>query len=79
MVKQVSNLLQREFSFLHKPLNLWSRLFLLAAAITIGVSVFFPLWKMYLVAPQYYDGLDLFIYSYKIEGGGFNRPASQGD
>ena len=46
--------------------------FLLAAAITIGVSVFFPLWKMHLVAPQYSDGLDLFIYSYKIEGGGLN-------
>ena len=27
---------------------------------------------MHLVAPQYSDGLDLFIYSYKIDGGGLN-------
>ena len=52
MVKGVSGLLRREFRFLHKPLNLWSRLLLLAAAVTIGISLFFPLWKMHLVAPQ---------------------------
>ena len=33
MGKQISNLLRREFRFLHKPLNLWSRLLLLAAAV----------------------------------------------
>ena len=27
---------------------------------------------MHLVAPQYSDGLDLYIYRYKIQGGGFN-------
>jgi copper chaperone NosL len=72
MGQQVSSLLRREFRFLHKPLNFGSRLLLLAAAATIAVSVFFPLWKMHLVAPQYSDGLDLYIYCYKIEGGGFN-------
>src|SRR5215471_13924925 len=72
MTQAVSGLLRREFRFLHKPLNLWSRLLLLAAAVTIGASLSFPLWKMHLVAPQYSDGLDLYIYAYKIEGGGFN-------
>ena len=72
MAQQLSGLLRREFRFLHKPLNVWSRLFLLAAAITIAVSIFFPLWKMHLVAPQYSDGLDLHIFSYKIQGGGFH-------
>ena len=72
MGKQFPGLLRREFRFLHKPLNLWSRLLLLAAAATIVTSLFFPLWKMHLVAPQYSDGLDLFIYSYKIVGGGLN-------
>ena len=65
-------MLRREFRFLHKPLNLWSRLLLLAAAVTIAVSIFFPLWKMHLVAPQYSDGLDLYIFPYKIQGGGLN-------
>jgi len=72
MVKQVSSLLKREFQFLRKPLNLWSRLCLLAAAVIIAVSILFPLWQMHLVAPQYSDGLDVYIYSYKIEGGGLH-------
>src|SRR5262245_3472252 len=72
MAKGVSGLLHREFRFLHKPLNIWSRLLLLAAAVTIGVSLFVPLWKMHLVAPQYSDGLDLYIFPYKIQGGGLN-------
>ena len=72
MGKAISGLLRREFRFLHKPLNIWSRLLLLAAAVTIGVSLFFPLWKMHLVAPQYSDGLDLYIFPYKIQGGGLN-------
>ena len=72
MSEKISNLLGREFRFLHKPLNLWSRLLLLAAAATIAASIFFPLWKMHLVAPQYSDGLDLYIFRYKIQGGGLN-------
>src|SRR6187551_3343390 len=72
MFKKIAGLLRREFRFLHQPLNLGSRLLLLMAAFAIGVSIFFPLWKMHLVAPQYSDGLDLYIYSYKIQGGGLN-------
>ena len=72
MQKWVANLLRREFKFLHKPLNATSRLLLLVSAATIAVSLFYPLWKMHLVAPQYSDGLDLYIFPYKIHGGGFN-------
>ena len=72
MKKKLTNLLRREFRFLARPLNLWSRLLLLAAAATIATALFYPLWKMHLVAPQYSDGLDLFISSYKIVGGGLH-------
>src|SRR5947209_14147181 len=72
MQKWVAKQLNREFKFLHKPLNATSRLLLLASAIFIAVSLFYPLWKMHLVAPQYSDGLDLYIFPYKIHGGGFN-------
>jgi len=72
MAGKLANLLRTEFRFLHKPLNLTSRLLLLAAAATIIAALFFPLWKMHLVAPQYSDGLDLFIFPYKIQGGGLN-------
>ena len=66
----VKNLLTQEFRFLHKSLNLWSRLLLLVAAIVVAGSVFFPLWKLRLVAPQYATGLTMEIYAYKIQGGG---------
>jgi copper chaperone NosL len=72
MQKWVAKQLNREFKFLYKPLNATSRLLLLASAVFIAVSLFYPLWKMHLVAPQYSDGLDLYIYPYKIQGGGFN-------
>ncbi|MGZ5023068.1 MAG: hypothetical protein ACXWAX_10815 [Chthoniobacterales bacterium] len=72
MGEKISKLLGRQFRFLAQPLNAWSRLLLLAAAATIVTSLFYPLWKMHLVAPQYSDGLDLFIYSYNIVGGGLN-------
>lgn len=72
MATKVAGLLRWEFRFLHKPLNLGSRLLLLLAAVAIAASFFFPLWKMHLVAPQYSDGLDLLIWPYKIQGGGLN-------
>ena len=72
MGTRIANLLGKEFRFLARPLNFWSRLLLLAAAVSIGAALFFPLWRMHLVAPQYSDGLDLYIYSYKIQGGGLN-------
>src|SRR5215211_9538913 len=72
MIKRLGSLLRHEPLFLAQPLNLGSRLVLLVAAASIAAALFFPLWKMHLVAPQYSDGLDLYIYSYKIEGGGLN-------
>ena len=57
----MKKILQREYEFLHKPLNLRSRFLLLLAAACIATALFFPLWKMHLVAPQYSDGLDLYI------------------
>lgn len=68
----MKDLLRAEYRFLRKPLHLQSRLLLLAAAVSVAVALFFPLWKMTLRAPQYQEGLELFIYAWKIEGGGLN-------
>jgi copper chaperone NosL len=68
----MTTFLRAEYRFLQKPLNWRSRILLLLAAACIAVALFFPLWKLHLVAPQYSDGLDLNIYSYKILGGGLN-------
>jgi hypothetical protein len=55
--------------FLNRRLNSLSRLCILAAAGCIILSFLFPLYHIHLVAPQYRDGLDLWIYGYKIESG----------
>ncbi|MBU3666607.1 MAG: hypothetical protein FGM15_12140 [Chthoniobacterales bacterium] len=65
-------LLRSERNFLWRPLNLTSRLLLVAAAAAIIASFFFPLWRMHLFAPQYEEGLSLYIYSHKIQGGGID-------
>ena len=68
----IATQLQSEFRFLFKPLTLTSRLLLLLAAAAVAAAVFFPLWRLHLVAPQYSEGLRLDIYAWKIQGGGLN-------
>jgi len=68
----MKELLKREYEFLHKPLNFASRMVLVLAALSVAVSVLFPLWRMHLTAPQYAEGLRLDIYAWKIQGGGLN-------
>lgn len=63
------SLLGREQTFLRKPLNITSRLVLLLAAVLMTAALFFPVWKIRLVAPQYRDGLELSIYTWKLEAG----------
>lgn len=66
---EMKDFLRRESRFLNRPLNLWSRLLLLGAAVLLVATVFLPLWRIHLVAPQYMEGLQLHIYAYQIVGG----------
>lgn len=45
-----------------------SRIILVVAAICLGVSILFPLWKIDLFAPQYPEGLVLYIHADKLGG-----------
>ncbi len=45
------------------------RLLMVVGAVLLAVSIFLPLWQIHLVAPQYQEGLDLYIYSHKLEAG----------
>ena len=65
----MNDFLRREHHFLRRPLNLGSRLLLLAAAGALVAAVFLPLWQIHLVAPQYREGLSLHIYAYQLVGG----------
>jgi copper chaperone NosL len=61
--------LSRASRFLEGPIDLQSRLMLLAAAGLLVATYFFPLWNLTMFAPQYPEGLRLDIYSYTLVGG----------
>ncbi|WP_234109226.1 hypothetical protein [Chryseobacterium sp. R2A-55] len=49
-------------------LSKWSRIFLIICGLGLFVSIFVPLWAIYLQAPQYPEGLAMFLWSHKITG-----------
>lgn len=57
------------YEFLDKPLYLWSRFALVIAVIPLIVSFSMPLWNIFMIAPQYPEGLTLDIYAHRIAGG----------
>jgi hypothetical protein len=61
--------LQRANRFLAEPIGLAARFMLLAAAVLLVATYFFPLWNLTMFAPQYPEGLRLDIYSYELAGG----------
>jgi hypothetical protein len=61
--------LRRFHEFLDRPLHGRARLVLAALVIPLLLTFTAPLWKIYLVAPQYPQGLYMEIWSYKLEGG----------
>ena len=52
-----------------RPIPGSGRLLLVVGAALLAVAIFLPLWQIHLVAPQYQEGLDLYIYSYQLVGG----------
>lgn len=72
MTRRLKHLLVLWQRFLRRPPSLGARVVLLFAALSVVGSVFFPLWRMHLTAPQYQEGLTLDIYAWKIQGGGLN-------
>ncbi|MBS1118285.1 MAG: hypothetical protein H6Q90_513 [Deltaproteobacteria bacterium] len=61
--------LSKFYSFLDRPLFLWSRLILLVITVPLILAFTQPLWKISMTAPQYPNGLYMEIYGHKIEGG----------
>jgi hypothetical protein len=51
-----------------KKLSITSSILIALSAILIGVSSFFPWWRMVFYAPQYPEGLNIIVYPNKLEG-----------
>lgn len=62
-------ILHRMQQFMNRRLGALSRLCIVLALVCLALSFLFPLYHINLVAPQYPDGLDLWIYGHKIDAG----------
>ena len=61
--------LAKFYAFLSRPILPHSRLVLALLTVPLLLSLWFPLWKISMEAPQYPQGLSMDIYAYKIVGG----------
>lgn len=61
--------LDRFERFLDGTISLRARVLLVLLSLPLLLAFWFPLWNISMVAPQYPDGLELDIYSWKVEGG----------
>ena len=57
------------YRFLDEPIFPWARVVLGVLTIFVGLSFMAPMWHINMKAPQYPEGLDLYIFSYKVDGG----------
>ena len=65
----MGNSLDAFYRFLDEPIFPWARVVLALLTIFVGLSFTAPMWHINMTAPQYPEGLDLYIYSYKVDGG----------
>jgi len=65
----MKTLLRSISNFFEKPLNVKSRLLVVLAALLIIPTFFLPIWNLEFWSTQYPEGLDLYIYSYKLDAG----------
>lgn len=51
-----------------KTLNKWTKILLILLGIGLVVAIFVPIWSIFLNAPQYPEGLAMYIHSNKVSG-----------
>lgn len=71
------DLLNRVPSLTDRPVPDRGRLLLVAGAVLLVIAIFLPLWQIHLIAPQYQEGLDLYIYSHKLVSGGDDQSLTE--
>ncbi len=61
--------LEKFEAYLDSPIAFRSRFLLALMVIPLAASFLAPLWNISMLAPQYPEGLEIDIYSYRVEGG----------
>ena len=61
--------LERFEKYLDETISLGARGLLILCSLPLLLAFWFPLWNIRMVAPQYPAGLEIDIYSWKVEGG----------
>ncbi len=64
----MKRLIERATAFFDIPIDLRGRILVVAGALVLLPTFFLPLWTMTLYSNQFPDGLELMIYSHKLEG-----------
>ena len=57
------------YRHLADPIVPWTRIALALAVVPLALAATQKLWTLHFMAPQYPNGLDLYVYTYTIEGG----------
>lgn len=65
----MTKLFSRFYAALGQPVRGRARVILMALLIPLGASFFFPLWQIRMKAPQYPQGLSMYIYANHLTGG----------
>jgi len=65
----MSDFLDRIPNMLDRAIPGWGRWLLVVSAVLLAAAIFLPLWQIHLEAPQYPEGLDLYIHSYTLDAG----------
>ncbi len=61
--------LLRFYDFVREPVRIRTRIVLVFLVVPLILAFTAPLWSIYMLAPQYPEGLSLDIFAYKVEGG----------
>ncbi|MGM0575843.1 MAG: hypothetical protein ACQEXJ_08960 [Myxococcota bacterium] len=62
-------MLDRFYAFLDKPIDMWARVVMVLLLIPLALSFMAPIWSIRMTAPQYPEGLEMWIYSYRLDAG----------
>lgn len=65
----MERVLEKATKFFDIPLDLRSRILILLAALLLLPALFMPLWEVNFASTRYPSGLQLNVYSHKLEGG----------